>query len=622
MAKKQFKAESKRLLDLMINSIYTNREIFIRELISNASDAIDKLYYKSLTDSSVDMKRSDFKIEIEIDRDKRTLTVKDNGIGMTKEELDNNLGVIAKSGSREFNAAVDSKDIDIIGQFGVGFYSAFMVADRITVDSRAFGADQANRWESNGADGYTVEPCERDGVGTTITLYLKPDTDDDKYSDYLDCYRISGLVKKYSDYIRYPIVMDMERGRIKEGTEDEYESYTESTTLNSMVPIWKKNKKEVEDKDYNEFYKSRFFDYDEPLDVISQRTEGTATYSALMFIPSRAPYNFYSKDYEKGLALYTGGVMIMERCADLLPDCFSFIKGLVDSEDLSLNISREMLQQDRQLKVIAGALEKRIKKELADMLANDREKYEKFWSAFGLQIKYGVYSEFGANKDLLLDLLMFRSAAGDKMITLKEYRDAMPEDQKYIYYAAGEAGRVSTPSSEAVRAKGYDILMMTDDVDEFVARTLNEYDGKQFRSISGDDLGLRTDDEKKKDEELRKDHEELFGFIKDSLEGKVTDVTLSDRLTDFPVCVTTKGTISLEMERLLNAMPGSEKVTAERVLELNAEHPVFEKLKKLYDDDKDKLKEYAEILYDEAMLVEGIQPENPTRFAKLVFELM
>ena len=501
MAKKQFKTESKRMLDLMINSIYTNKEIFLRELISNASDAIDKLYFKSLTDRSVQMNRDDFKIDVSIDKANRLLKVCDNGIGMTEEELDKNLGTIAKSGSLQFTNENETgeHDVDIIGQFGVGFYAAFMVADRVEVVSRAYGSDKAFKWQSTGADGYTVTEAEKDTVGTEITLHIKESTEEADYDRFLDTYTISSLIKKYSDYIRFPIRMDMERSRLKEGSDSEYETYTENVTVNSMIPLWKKNKKDITKEEYEKFYQETFSAYDKPLRVIHQKAEGTTSYQALLFIPEKADYNYYSKNFEKGLALYSSGVKIMDKCADLLPDCFSFVKGVVDSEDLSLNISREMLQQDRQLKVIAHALEKKIKKELEEMLEKERETYERFWKAFGLQLKFALYSSFGAERDKLQDLLLFTRASDSKLCTLKEYRNAMPESQKYIYYAAGESAQklALLPQAETVRDKGYDILYLTDDVDEFLMQILHTYDEKEFRSISSDDLGLESDEEKK-----------------------------------------------------------------------------------------------------------------------------
>lgn len=634
MKMKQFKAESKRLLDLMINSIYTHKEIFLRELISNASDAIDKLYYHALSDGNTGLNRDDFSIELAIDKENRTLTITDNGCGMTKEELENNLGVIAKSGSLAFKQENEAKeDIDIIGQFGVGFYSAFMVAANVKVYSRAYGADEAYVWESNGAEGYTVEPCEKASNGTQIVLTIKEDTEDEKYSEFLESYRVQELVRKYSDYIRYPIRMEVEKSRMKEQPEGEeadeekapeYETYTEVETLNSMVPIWRKNKNELTDEDYNSFYKEKFFDYSDPLKVIHTYTEGAATYHALLFIPAKAPYNYYTRDYEKGLKLYASGVLIMDSCKDLLPDHFSFVKGLVDSEDLSLNISREMLQHDRQLKVIASRLEKKIKSELLSMLKNDREKYEEFFKNFGLQLKYGVYNGFGANKELLQDLLLFYSSSEQKLVTLEEYVSRMKEDQKYIYYAGGESREQieRLPQTELVKDKGYEILYLTDDVDEFALQMMHDYSEKEFKSVSASDLDLDTEEEKKEFEKQTEENKDLLTFMKDALDGKVKAVVLSKRLKSHPVCLSNEGMLSIEMEKVLNAMPNDQKVKTERVLEVNASHPIFEKLSKLYAEDQEKLKTYAQLLYTQAELIEGMPVEDPVAFSNAVCELM
>lgn len=628
MAKKQFKTESKRMLDLMINSIYTNREIFLRELISNASDAIDKLYFRSLTDDSVQLKHDDFHIDVKIDKDNRLLTVSDNGIGMTEEELDKNLGTIAKSGSRQFSAEneTDGQDVDIIGQFGVGFYAAFMVADRVEVVSRAFGADRAYRWQSSGADGYTITEAQKDDVGTDVILHIKENTPEAEYDEFLDTYTISSLVKKYSDYIRFPIQMDMEHSRKKEGSEDEYETYTVRETVNSMVPLWKKAKGEITQEEYEKFYQERFHAYDKPLRVIHQKAEGTTSYQALLFIPEKADYNYYSKNFEKGLALYSSGVKIMDKCADLLPDCFSFVKGVVDSEDLTLNISRETLQQDRQLKVIARALEKKIKKELADMLEKDREKYELFWKAFGLQLKYALYSTIGGERELLEDLLLFTRASDSKLCTLKEYVDAMPEGQKYIYYAAGESVEKLNllPQAETVRDHGYDILFLTDDVDEFLMQILRAHGEKEFRSISGNDLGLESDEEKKENKEKAEAGKPMFEAMQKALEGKVSEVKLSNRLKTHPVCLSSKGAMSIEMEKVLAAMPNSENAPkAERVLELNGEHPVYASLTAAFEaGDTDKLTQYAKLLYDQACLMEGLSVDDPVAFSEAVCKLM
>lgn len=627
MQTKEFKAESKRLLDMMINSIYTHKEIFLREIISNASDAIDKLYFKSLTDTSVGMKKSDFAINIAIDKENRTLTVSDNGIGMTEEDLENNLGTIANSGSFAFKKDNDlGDDVDIIGQFGVGFYSTFMVAKEVTVVTKAFGSDQAYKWTSDGVEGYTIEECDKpDGVGTTITLKLKDDTDDEKYSTYLDQYQIQSLVKKYSDYIRFPIRMEVEHTHYnEEGKEPEVHKAIE--TLNSMTPIWKKNKSELKDEDYNNFYMEKFGDYEPPVAHIHSKNEGVATYDALLYIPARAPFDYYSKDYEKGLQLYSSGVMIMEKCADLLPDWFSFVKGVVDSEDLSLNISRELLQQDRQLKIIAKNLEKSIKNELAKLLKNDREKYEKFYSVFGLQFKFGIYQSYGAANETLKDLLMFPSSFDGKNVTLKEYVSRMKEDQKEIYYACGETKeRIEMlPQLEKIKDKGYEVLYFTQDVDEFAIKVMINYDGKPFKSISDADLDLDTEEEKEEAKKLDEENKDMFTFMQEAIADKVKTVRLSKKLKTHPVCLSSDGSITIEMEKALNAMPQNDgnKVKAEKALEINPNHPIFEKLKDLYANDKDKLKDYAKLLYDQALLIEGMSIDNPVEFANLVCDLM
>ena len=631
MAKKEFKAESKRLLDLMINSIYTHHEIFLRELISNASDALDKMYYKSLTEND-GMSREDFYIRLTPDKEARTLTVSDNGCGMTAEELENNLGTIAKSGSLAFKQENEAKeDIDIIGQFGVGFYSAFMVADHVKVVSKPYGSDKAWAWESDGADGYTIEEAEKDSFGTDIILTLKADNDDEAFSEYLETYRLTQLVKKYSDYIRYPIRMMVESQRVKEGTgtDDkpaEYESYTEDRTLNSMVPIWKKSKSEVTEEEYNSFYQDKFFDYTPPARVIYSSTEGASTYHALLFIPSRMPYDFYTKNYEKGLQLYASGVLIMEKCADLLPDYFSFVKGLVDSEDLSLNISREMLQHDRQLKLIASRLEKKIKSELKSMLTNEREKYEEFFKNFGLQLKYGVYSDYGTHKELLQDLLLFYSSSEKKMVTLDEYVGRMKEDQKYIYYACGETtDRIDRlPQTELLKDKGFEILYLTDDVDEFALKMMMKYADKEFRNVSDKDLGLEAEADSEEIKKQNEDNKELLRFMKDALGDKVSEVKLSERLKSHPVCISSDGGVSIEMEKVLSAMPGAngQKIQAKRVLELNASHPVFARLQKLFAENPDAVKEYASLLYDQALLIGGLPIEDPVAFSNAVCKLM
>ena len=630
MAKKQFKAESKRLLDMMIHSIYTHREIFLRELISNASDAIDKLYYKALTDGISGLNRDDFAITLTADKEARTLTVSDNGIGMTSEELENNLGTIAQSGSLKFKKDAEEKeDIDIIGQFGVGFYSAFMVSDKVTVLTKPYGSDKAWKWESTGADGYTITEAEKASHGTDITLSIKANTEEENYDEFLDSYRIQSLVKKYSDYIRYPIRMEVEKSRMKEGTGTdekpaEYETYTEMETLNSMVPIWRKNKSELKPEDYNRFYKEKFFDYQDPLAVIHSSTEGTATYNALLFIPSKPPFDFYTKEYEKGLQLYASGVLIMDKCPDLLPDYFSFVRGLVDSQDLSLNISREMLQHDRQLKLIADRLQKKIKSELKSMLQNDREKYETFYKSFGLTLKYGVYSGYGANKDVLQDLLLFYSSSEKKLVTLEEYKGRMKEDQKYIYYACGETVEKidRLPQTELLRDHGYEILYCTDDVDEFALRMMREFDGKEFRSASDKDLGIDDAAETESVKEKSEENKELLRLMKDDLNGKVKDVRLSTRLKSHPVCLSSDGGVSIEMEKVLNTMPGDQKVQAERVLEINPDHPIFETLKKLFAEDAEKLKTYSDLLYTQALLIEGLPIEDPVAFSNSICDLM
>ncbi len=647
MAVQEFKAESKKLLDLMINSIYTHKEIFLRELISNASDALDKLYFRSLTDTSIPLKKEDYAIRLTLDRENRTIIVSDNGIGMDEKTLQENLGTIAKSGSQDFKRENASEDVDIIGQFGVGFYSAFMVASHVTVISRPYGSEQAWKWESSGADGYTITPCQKESFGTDVILVVKPDTEEEHYDEFLDEYRLVGIVKKYSDYIRYPITMLREHSRKKEGTEDEYETYTELETLNSMVPLWKRDKKDVKPEEYNAFYKDKFFDFTDPARVIVSRTEGTATYNALLFIPGRAPFNYYTRDYEKGLQLYASGVLIMDKCADLLPDYFSFVKGLVDSQDLSLNISREMLQHDSQLRLIRTTLEKKIKNELTAMLRTDREKYDEFFKNFGLQLKVGCYEGYGANKEMLKDLLLFHSAKENKLITLEEYVAAMPkapeteekpegeaaeteqpktEGQKYIYYAAGDSvERLSKlPAAERVLEKGYDILYLTADVDEFVLQVLREYSGKEFRNISsGEDLGLETEAEKEQAKAENEQNKDLFAAMKEALGDKVTEVRLSTRLKSHPVCITSEGALSVEMEKVLNSMPNAEKVESKKILELNGSHPVFAALQKLQaDGNTDKLAAYADLLYNQALLIEGLPIEDPVAYAQAVCDLM
>lgn len=625
MAKKQFKAESKRLMELMIHSIYTHKEIFLRELISNASDAIDKLYYRALTEDGLGLGREDFAIRLEVDKANRTLIVRDNGCGMTKEELESNLGTIAKSGSLSFKKDMESKeDIDIIGQFGVGFYAAFMVSSKVTVISRAYGSDQAYQWESEGVDGYTITEAQKDSHGTDIILKIKENTEEQDYDEFLDSYRIQALVKKYSDYIRYPIKMDVERSRLKEGSKDEYETYTENITLNSMVPLWRKNKSELTDEDYDNFYQEKFFDFAKPARVIHSSTEGASTYNALLFIPGKAPFNYYTKDYEKGLALYASGVLIMEKCPDLLPDHFSFVRGLVDSQDLSLNISREMLQHDRQLKLIAGRLEKKIKSELLAMLTNEREKYEEFFKNFGLQLKFGVYSGYGANKELLEDLLLFYSSKEKKLVTLAEYVSRMKEDQKYIYYAAGDSiQRLDRlPQTELLKEKDYEILYLTDDVDEFAIKMLHQSGGKDFKSVSSGDLGLEQEEESADIKQKAEENKALLTQLKEALDDKVKEVRLSSRLKSHPVCIASGGELSLEMERVLNAMPTDNKVKAERILEINPSHPIFNTLVQLHEKDKDKLAVYAGLLYNQALLIEGMPIEDPVAFSNAICDIM
>lgn len=610
----------------MINSIYTHKEIFLRELISNASDAMDKLYFKSMSENT-GITRSDMAIKLEVNKDDRKLIITDNGIGMTREELENNLGTIAKSGSLAFkNENEKTDDVNIIGQFGVGFYSAFMVAKKVTVISRAYGADTAYMWESEGVDGYTISEAQKDDHGTQIILDIKDNADEENYDEFLAPYKIKQLVKKYSDYIRYPIRMDVEHEKLKEGSKDEYEKEIVTETLNSMTPIWKKSKSELTDEEYDQFYKDKFFDYDKPLAHIHTRTEGTATYTALLYIPAKAPYDYYSKNFEKGLQLYSSGVMIMDKCGDLLPDYFSFVRGLVDSEDLSLNISREMLQHDRQLKLIAKSLEKSIKNELKKLQKNDREKYEKFFDSFGTQLKYGIYESFGANKENLQDLLMFKSSFGG-YVTLEEYVSRMKDDQKYIYFASGSSiARIEAlPQTEMVRDKGFEILYFTDHVDEFTMQMMHDYNGKEFKSVSADDLGLETDEEKEEIKKAEEDNKGLFDLMTEKLGGKVKAVKLSQRLKTHPVCITSEGMLSVEMEKVLSAMPDEQahNAKAEKILEINASHPIFEKLKKLYaEDNKDKVGEYADILYSQALLIEGMPIENPVEFTNKLCEIM
>lgn len=639
MAKKQFKAESKKLLDLMIHSIYTNKEIFLRELISNSSDALDKLYYKSLTSGELGIKRNDFYIQITPDKDLRTLTIRDNGIGMSKDELENNLGTIAKSGSLGFKEEQEknkdentkAKNIDIIGQFGVGFYSAFMVSDIVSVTSKAFGSDEAYRWVSRGADGYTIEEASLDGHGTEIVLTIKEDTDGENYSSFLEEYTIRNLIKKYSDYIRYPIRMMVEKSRpvgdTEEGKAPEFEKYNELETLNSMEPIWKRQKSKVKPEEYNDYYKSKYMDYMDPARVIRTNVEGVSSFTALMFIPGHAPFDYYTKEYEKGLQLYSSGVMIMDKCKDLLPDYFNFVKGLVDSQDLSLNISREMLQQDRQLKNIAKNVEKKIKRDLEDFLKNDRDGYEKFFENFGKQLKYGLYESYGMNREVLEDLVLFYSSTEQKNVTLAEYLERMKDDQNAIYYAAGESIKKIDllPQTEFVKSKGYEILYLTDEMDEFVFNILGQYKDKPFKSVSAEDIAEDDTEEAKENmKKLEEDNKELLEDIKNALGDKVSEVKLSPRLKSSAVCLTTKGDISLEMEKILSAMPMDQGIKAERVLELNPEHSVFEALNKIKSDDAygKKLEVYANLLYDQALLISGLQIDDPVEFSKSICQLI
>ena len=623
--KKQFKAESKRLLDLMINSIYTNKEIFLRELISNASDAIDKLHFISLTDNSVKLDNDSLSIMIERNEEKRQLIISDNGIGMDKESLESNLGVIARSGSLEFKELFeDNKADEIIGQFGVGFYSAFMVSKKVTVITKAYNSEQAFIWESTGEDGYTIKECTKDTIGSTIILDLKDDNDEDEYSDFASEHKVKELVKKYSDYIRYPIKMEVTNSRLKEGSEDEYESYTEIETLNSMIPLWKRNKNEITEEEYNDFYKNKFNDYENPLKVIHFNVEGTIAFTALLFIPSRVPYNYYTKEYEKGLQLYSKNVFIMDKATELVPEHFRFVKGLVDSQDLSLNISREMLQKDRQLKTIASRIEKKIKSELLSMLKDEREAYEKFWSTFGVQIKYGVYNEFGANKELLQDLLMFTSSKEEKLVTLDEYVERMPTDQQEIYYASGEtvAKIALLPQTEKVKDKGYEILYLTDEVDEFALQILMSYKEKKFKSISQGNLDLDTQEEKDERVKTETDNKDLLALITKALSGKVKEVRVSSRLKSHPVCLVADEGLSMEMEKVLKNMPENPGMKAEKILEINSNHPIFETLKKVYEKDPDDIAEYSDLLYDQALLIEGFEIEDPLGFSQKLCDLM
>ena len=624
MKKKQFKTESKKILDMMINSVYTNREIFLRELISNASDAIDKLYYKSLTDRKVNLNKEDFKIRLELDKDNRTIKIIDNGIGMSEEELDENLGIIAKSGSSLFKEInEDKKDINIIGQFGVGFYSAFMVAKEISVKSLAFGSDKAFEWVSNGSDGYTINECDKDSVGTEITLYLKDNTEEDNYDEFLEQRRIEGIVKKYSDYIKYPIIMEVEDIHYEDDKDTKGTKVKEDKTLNSMVPIWKRKEEDVTKEEYNSYYSDKFYDFEAPLKVVHNRVEGQISYDSLLFIPSHASYDYYTKEYEKGLQLYSNGVLIMDKCSDLLPDYFSFVKGIVDSEDVSLNISREVLQQDRQLKLIAKSVEKKIKSALEDLLNDNREDYEKFFDAFGMQLKYGIYSSYGMNKDTLKDLLLFYSSKEKKKVTLKEYVSRMKDGQDKIYYASGESvDKIDLlPSVERFKDKDYEVLYLCDYVDEFTIQALMDYEDKKFANVSSDNSDLDSEEEKKELEKVNKDAKDMFKIMKEALPS-VKDVRFTNKLKNHPVCLSTEGNISLEMEKVLNSMPTGEDVKAEIVLEINESHPIANKLRDLYEEDKDELEKYTKILYNQARLIEGLSVDNPTELTNLICDLM
>ena len=625
MVKKEFKAESKRLLDLMINSIYTHKEIFLRELISNSSDAIDKIYYKALKDQNMTFNKEDYYIKITADKDNKTLSIYDTGIGMTKEELEDNLGVIAKSGSFAFKNENELKDgFDIIGQFGVGFYSAFMVAKSVTVLSKALGSEEGYKWESTGADGFTIEPYDKKDVGTEIIIKLKDNTEDDNYDEFLDEYKLKSIIKKYSDFIRYPIKMDITSKALKEGSENEYEDVVEEKVVNSMIPMWRKNKNELTEEDYENFYSEKHYGFDKPLKHIHISADGLVRYNAILYIPEKTPYDFYTKEYEKGLELYSSGILIMNKCSDLLPDYFSFVKGLVDSEDLSLNISREMLQHDRQLKIIAKKIKEKIKSELLLLLKNDREKYEVFYESFGRHLKYGVYSDFGQNKDILQDLLMFYSSKEKKMVTLDEYLGRMKEDQKYIYYASGDSiERIDKmPQTELLNEQGYEILYFTDDVDEFAINMMMNYKEKEFKSVSSGDLGLEDKDSEEKSDSETKDNKEIFDFMKEVLSNKAKDVRPSKRLKKHPVCLATDGELTIEMEKVLSSMPNNQEVKAEKILEININHEVFKALKDAFDNDKEKLKLYTYVLYNQALLIEGLPVNDPVEFTNNVCKLM
>ncbi len=625
MTKKEFKAESKRLLEMMINSIYSHKEIFLRELISNSSDAIDKIYYRALTDDSLSFDQDSYYIKVTADKENRTLTISDTGIGMTKEELENNLGTIANSGSFAFKTETELKDgYDIIGQFGVGFYSSFMVADVVTVISKALGSEEAYKWESTGADGYTIEPCEKELIGTEITLKIKENTEDESYDEYLDQYRLTAIIKKYSDFIRYPIKMDVTGQQVKEGSEEEFEEYQEEQIINSMVPIWRKNKSELTDEDYENFYMEKHYGFDKPIKHIHISVDGAVRYNAILYIPEKIPFDYYTKEFAKGLELYSNGVLIMEKCADLLPDYFSFVKGMVDSEDLSLNISREILQHDRQLKLIAKNIKSKIKGQLQSLLKDERDKYEEFYQSFGRQLKYGVYSDYGTHKEDLQDLIMFYSSKEKKLVTLGEYVSRMPEEQKYIYYASGDSvERIEKlPQTEIVAEKGYEILYFTEDIDEFAIRMLMGYKEKEFRSVSSGDLGIQVDESQKNTEFEEKENKELFDYMKEVLAGKVKDVRVSKRLKSHPVCLSTDGELTIEMEKILSMMPDNQNVKAEKVLEINANHEVFNSIKEAFASDKEKVSLYANLLYSQALLIEGLPINDPVELSNDICKLM
>lgn len=623
MKKREFKTESKRVLDLMINSIYTNKEIFLRELISNASDALDKLYYLSLTNKDIKVKKNDLEIKIDLDKEARTLTITDNGCGMTEDELENNLGVIAESGSLHFKEENDGKDdVNIIGQFGVGFYSAFMVSDKVIVESKSYKDEDSHIWESTGVDGYTISKGKKETTGTKITLYLKKDTEDYNYSDFLTEYKIRSIIKKYSDYISYPIKMMVENTRKKEDS-DEYETYTEEATLNSMVPLWKKDKKNIKNEEYNNFYQDRFHDYEEPLKVLHFNMEGNVNFTALLFIPSHAPYDFYSKEYEKGLALYTNGVLIMDKCSDLLPDYFSFVKGVIDTEDIPLNISRETLQDNKNIKLIAKSIESKIKKELLSMLSDERDKYEEFYKAFGMGLKFGIYNDYGINKDKLSDLVMFYSSKDKKLTTLKEYTERMKEGQESIYYACGESvDKIDMmPQVESVKDK-YEVLYLTEYVDEFTIITLAEYNSKKFVNVSSENTDISTEEEKKHINEINDNNKDMLSSMKDLLGDSVKEVKFTSKLKNHPVCLTTEGEVSTSMEKVINSMPTGEKIKASEVLEINSNHKIANKLKELYKDNKEEFEKYTKVIYFEARLIEGLPIDNPTEMSNLMCDIM